>query len=176
MNPAEITIVKDNVIIQARGSELLITADHVVALKNLKQPRDFTVYFMNEALVNRAARKLFEAWLRKDRDLWPRLYQNIQKHEISDETLKALSDRKAEEKAEKPAKAAPKDDEDEAPKEKKAKVAAGPKKEAKKVAEKEEVATTTKKAPAKAAAKPKSEPKEKKAASTDKKAPAKKKK
>jgi len=48
-------------------------------LKGLTKPRDFSQYFTGEALVNRPARKLFEAWLRKDHTLWPRLYQTIHK-------------------------------------------------------------------------------------------------
>jgi hypothetical protein len=46
-------------------------------LKGLAEARGFSEYFTREALVNRPARKLFEAWLRKDRTLWPRLFKII---------------------------------------------------------------------------------------------------
>ena len=43
---------------------------------------------MQEALVNRPARKLFEAWLRKDRSLWKRLFKAVKEVEIeSDEKV-----------------------------------------------------------------------------------------
>lgn len=52
---------------------------HVKELKGLAKARDFSQYFRTEALVNRPARKLFEAWLRKDETLWTRLYHTIHK-------------------------------------------------------------------------------------------------
>jgi hypothetical protein len=74
----EITCVeKKSIVLQARASELLILPQHVLALGESKSPKDFSEYFMNEALVNRSARKLFQAWLRKDRTLWQRLYRTI---------------------------------------------------------------------------------------------------
>lgn len=77
MLPVEILPVNESVVLRARGSELLILPGHVKELKGLKTPTDFTRYFMGEALINRPARKLFEAWLRKDNTLWPRLYKTI---------------------------------------------------------------------------------------------------
>jgi hypothetical protein len=67
-----------NLVLRARGSELLILTNHVAALRSRKEPRDFTTYFMGEALINRPARKLFEAWLRKDKGLWRRIYDTVQ--------------------------------------------------------------------------------------------------
>ncbi len=79
MLPVEILPVQETIVLRARGSELLILPHHVKKLKGLEKPRDFSQYFRAEALVNRPARKLFEAWLRKDQTLWPRLYQTVHK-------------------------------------------------------------------------------------------------
>ena len=78
MLPVEIYPIQDAIVLRARGSELLILADHVAALKKLKSAGDFSKYFLNEALVNRPASKLFEAWLRKDGSLWARIYKSVQ--------------------------------------------------------------------------------------------------
>ena len=80
MQPVEIMPIQDSLVLRARGSELLILAQHVTELKQRKSPRDFSMYFTVEALVNRPARKLFEAWLRKDDTLWQRLFKMI--HEM----------------------------------------------------------------------------------------------
>lgn len=90
MFPVEILPVQGTLVLRARGSELLILPQHVSELKKLKEPKDFTGYFMGSALINRPARKLFEAWLRKDVGLWKRIYHTIQKEmneESADETV-----------------------------------------------------------------------------------------
>ncbi len=97
MIPVEILPVQETLVLRARGSELLILPHHVKKLKGFTKPRDFSHYFRAEALVNRPARKLFEAWLRKDHTLWPRLYQTVHKEmdvkaggdDDQDETAKA---------------------------------------------------------------------------------------
>ena len=89
MLPVEIMPVPGGtLVLRARGSELLILPHHVTQLKNKKVPKDFTGYFLDEALLNRPARKLFEAWLRKDGSLWRRMYQCIQNdmEEAAEET------------------------------------------------------------------------------------------
>lgn len=77
MLPVEILSIQDSVVLRARGSELLIMPHHVKELKDKKDPRSFSEYFMRDALVNRPARKLFEAWLRKDGGLWRRLFDVV---------------------------------------------------------------------------------------------------
>jgi len=77
VNPVEILPIQDSLILRARGSELLILAHHVTELKQRKTPGDFLTYFRGEALVNRPARKLFEAWVRKDDTLWRRLFHMV---------------------------------------------------------------------------------------------------
>lgn len=79
MLPVEILPVQESLVLRARGSELLILPHHVKSLKGLTKSREFSQYFRDEALVNRPARKLFEAWLRKDHSLWQRIYTTIHK-------------------------------------------------------------------------------------------------
>jgi hypothetical protein len=74
----EIHPIQDAIVLRRSPSELLILAHHVTELKGKKTAKEFAEYFMGEALVNRPARKLFENWLRKDGELWRRLYQSVQ--------------------------------------------------------------------------------------------------
>lgn len=167
MLPVEILPVQETIVLRARGSELLILPHHVKKLKDMTKPRDFSQYFRAEALVNRPARKLFEAWLRKDHTLWPRLYQTVHK-EMDDvggeeekkpapkkaeaEAPKAKAPKAEEKPAKKEAKAAPKAEkkEEKAEKEPK-KAAAAPKAKAKEKEEKKPAAKAEKPAKAKAA-------------------------
>jgi len=122
--PVEILPVQETIVLRARGSELLILPHHVKKLKGFVKPRDFSQYFRAEALVNRPARKLFEAWLRKDHTLWPRLYQTVHKEmelkEGEETEAPAKVEAKAEEKPKKAEKAEKKEDKEEKPKAKKA--------------------------------------------------------
>lgn len=156
MLPVEIYPIQDAMVLRARGSELLILADHVAALKNLKSAGEFARYFMDEALVNRPARKLFEAWLRKDGSLWARIYKTVQTIEStpgsSEPTAKAADPKPAvkpavvaKEKAE--AKPAKKEEKEE-------KKASAKKAEPKKTEEKKAVAKPAKADEKKASAKP----------------------
>lgn len=102
--PVEIVPVQETLVLRARGSELLILPHHIRHLKGCEKPKDFSEYFRAEALVNRPARKLFEAWLRKDDTLWKRIYLCVHKEmEIKDEADAA--EEKAPKKAEPKAKA-----------------------------------------------------------------------
>lgn len=74
----EIHPIHDAVVLRKSGSELLILASHVTELKKRKTAKEFSEYFMSEALINRPARKLFENWLRKEGDLWRRIYHSVQ--------------------------------------------------------------------------------------------------
>lgn len=89
MTPVEIIPIQDNLVLRARGSELLILAHHVHSLKKLTTPKEFGNYFMNDALINRPARKLFDAWLRKDANLWQRIYKTV--HETMELTAQPES-------------------------------------------------------------------------------------
>ncbi len=92
MLEVEIIAIEDSLILRARGSELLILPNHVVELKKAAQPKEFVAYFLHEALVNRSARKLLEAWLRKDHTLWKRVHQKVQEIEITEKTKKVQSE------------------------------------------------------------------------------------
>jgi len=61
-----------------------------MALQEIKEPKAFSQYFMRQALVNRPARKLFEAWLRKDQSVWPRLFKVI--HENKESSAEAAKE------------------------------------------------------------------------------------
>ena len=82
MLDVEIMPIQDSLVLRARGSELLIMSHHVVELKTKTQPKEFARYFLEESLVNRPARKLFLAWLRKDGGLWRRIFDTVKDMEL----------------------------------------------------------------------------------------------
>ena len=161
--PVEIVPVQETLVLRARGSELLILPHHIRHLKGCEKPKDFSEYFRAEALVNRPARKLFEAWLRKDDSLWKRIYICVHKEmELKDQdAAEAPAPKKAEPKAK--AKEEPKAAKAEA---KPAKVEAKPAKAEAKPAAKVEAKAP--KAEAKLAAKKKEEAKPVKAKAEEK--------
>ena len=77
MQPVELYPIQNSLILRARGVELLVLSHHVQALKDKKETKEFSEYFLQKAMVNRSARKLFEAWLRKDTTLWRRIYHSV---------------------------------------------------------------------------------------------------
>ncbi len=77
MHPVELYPIQNSLILRARGVELLVLSNHVVELKARKETKEFAEYFLKRAMVNRSARKLFEAWLRKDPTLWRRIYHSV---------------------------------------------------------------------------------------------------
>lgn len=67
-----------NNLIMSRGqSQLLIKAEDIMALRSLKEVTEFKTYFETKALVNREARRVFQAWERKDTELLPKLHKEI---------------------------------------------------------------------------------------------------
>ena len=72
-----ISFVEQNLVLRAAPSELCVLAEHVEELRKLKETSEFAAYFRDKALVNRPARKLFDAWLRKERGLWQRIYNTV---------------------------------------------------------------------------------------------------
>jgi hypothetical protein len=170
VQPVEIFHNQGTVVLRARASELLILPFHVKELQGLKKPQGFADYFKNQALVNRPARKLFEAWLRKDGTLWPRLFKTVHEEmdpvELDENSLGGTPESEsAPAKEEKPAKKAKaeKEEASEKPAKKTAKKAA--KKTTKKAAKK-----TTKKAAKKTAKKAAKKTAKKAAKKTTKKA------
>ena len=61
VTPVEIIPIQGSLVLRARGSELLILPSYVAELKNRVEPKEFASYFLSAALINRPARKLFEA-------------------------------------------------------------------------------------------------------------------
>ena len=72
-----ISFYEKNLVLRAAPSELYVLAEHVEELRKLNKTSEFAAYFRDKALVNRPARKLFDAWLRKERGLWQRIYQAV---------------------------------------------------------------------------------------------------
>lgn len=85
----EILYEQNTMVLRARGSDLLIIPAHVERLHALKDIREFAQYFLNKALVNRPARKLFSSWLRKEPGLWQRVFKTI--HHTENQQEKPLN-------------------------------------------------------------------------------------
>jgi len=64
----------NNMILKRGASVLMIEAANVQVLRTLKEKAEFNDFFRSKALVNREARRVFEAWERKDKDLLEKLY------------------------------------------------------------------------------------------------------
>jgi len=64
-------------LLQARNAELVIMNEHVVALKKIGDIKDFNRYFLEKALLNRSARKLFQSLTRRNNELRAKIYQKI---------------------------------------------------------------------------------------------------
>ncbi len=77
MQAVELYAIQNALILRARGVELLVLPAHVSELKKLSEPKVFADYFLKKAMVNRSARKLFEAWVKKDQTLWKRIYHSV---------------------------------------------------------------------------------------------------
>lgn len=68
---------RNNLILKRGESMLLIDAEKVQALRLLKEEKEFAEYWRGTALQNREARRVFEAWERKDVDLLPKLHKEV---------------------------------------------------------------------------------------------------
>lgn len=69
---------EQNNLIMTRGqSQLLIKAEDIQNLRGMKDATEFSTYFQTKALVNREARRVFQAWERKDAELLPKLHKEI---------------------------------------------------------------------------------------------------
>lgn len=77
MQAVELYPIQNNLVLRARGVELLVMPVHIDALKEKTDTKAFAEYFLQTAMVNRAARKLYEAWLKKDPTLWKRVYHSV---------------------------------------------------------------------------------------------------
>lgn len=68
---------RNNLILTRGTSQLLIKSDDIQALRGLKDAPAFNEYFQTKALVNREARRVFQAWERKDGELLQKLHKEI---------------------------------------------------------------------------------------------------
>ena len=85
---------QEMLVLRGRNSELLILPQHIKQLKTLKESKGFSDYFVQHSLMNRAARKLFMSWLKKDQTVWPRLYKMVHHHAQTKETNSELTSTK----------------------------------------------------------------------------------
>jgi len=68
---------RNNILLKRGTSFLMIEAEKVQELRLFKAQGEFSEFFTTKALVNREARRLFESWLRKDKDLLEKLFQEV---------------------------------------------------------------------------------------------------
>lgn len=68
---------RNNLILTRGTSQLLIKAEDIQNLRGIKDQQPFSDYFLTKALVNREARRVFQAWERKDTALLQKLHQEI---------------------------------------------------------------------------------------------------
>lgn len=64
---------QNNLIMKRGDSMLLIESEKVTQLRTLKEESAFEEFFRTQALVNREARRVFQAWERKDSELMSKL-------------------------------------------------------------------------------------------------------
>lgn len=67
----------NNMILRRGASVLMIEAANVQVLRTLKEKNEFNEFFRTKALVNREARRVFEAWERKDNELLEKLFSEM---------------------------------------------------------------------------------------------------
>jgi len=68
---------RNNLILRRGASSLLIDAEKVQTLRTQDSEEEFNNYFRTTALQNREARRVFEAWERKDAELLAKLYKEM---------------------------------------------------------------------------------------------------
>jgi hypothetical protein len=68
---------QNNLVLRRGDSVLLIESDKVNQLRTLKENTAFEEFFRTTALVNREARRVFQAWERKDKALIGKLYAEM---------------------------------------------------------------------------------------------------
>lgn len=68
---------RNNLIIKRGASSLVINAENVQSLRTQENETAFNEFFRTKALQNREARRVFEAWERKDKELLNKLYKEM---------------------------------------------------------------------------------------------------
>ena len=68
---------RNNLILKRGASNLVINAENVQSLRTQESEDDFSAFFRTKALQNREARRVFEAWERKDKELLNKIYKEM---------------------------------------------------------------------------------------------------
>ena len=68
---------RNSLILKRGESVLLIDAETVQSLRMLKETKEFEEFWRTQALQNREARRVFEAWERKDAELLTKVHQEV---------------------------------------------------------------------------------------------------
>ena len=68
---------RNNLILKRGASNLVINAENVQSLRTQDNETEFNEFFRTKALQNREARRVFEAWERKDKDLLTKIYSEM---------------------------------------------------------------------------------------------------
>jgi hypothetical protein len=68
---------RNNLILKRGASSLVINAENVQSLRTQDTENGFNEFFRTKALQNREARRVFEAWERKDKELLAKLYKEM---------------------------------------------------------------------------------------------------
>jgi hypothetical protein len=68
---------RNNLILKRGESMLLIDAEKVQSLRMLKESKEFEEFWRTQALQNREARRVFEAWERKDGELLSKVHKEV---------------------------------------------------------------------------------------------------
>lgn len=76
-NAATLEWNQNNLILRRGASSLIINAENVQELRTAGSEDAFKSFFMTKALQNREARRVFQAWERKDASLLDKLYQEM---------------------------------------------------------------------------------------------------
>ena len=97
MTYVQIIYTQGALLLRHKHSELVIIPQHVENLQKIQDPKEFSRYFLDYALVNRSARKLFIAWVKKDSSLWKSIYTNI--HDNKEESEKKADSKETKQEA-----------------------------------------------------------------------------
>ncbi|MCA2961353.1 MAG: hypothetical protein IOD12_13970 [Silvanigrellales bacterium] len=68
---------RNNLVLKRGDSVLLIDAEKIQSLRVLKEAKEFEEFWRTQALQNREARRVFEAWERKDAELMSKVHKEV---------------------------------------------------------------------------------------------------
>lgn len=68
---------RNNLVLKRGQSNLVISPEHVQTLRTQSERKEFDSFWYSTALQNREARRVFQAWLRKDSELLDKIYQEM---------------------------------------------------------------------------------------------------